>query len=33
VDFVALSHLHFDHAANRDLFPTAELIVHAREIA
>jgi|SRR5208283_3507227 len=33
VDFVVLSHLHFDHAANWDLFPNAEIIVHEREIA
>src|ERR1022692_4838981 len=33
VDFVVLSHLHFDHAANWDLFPKAEIIVHEREIA
>jgi N-acyl homoserine lactone hydrolase len=33
VDFVVLSHLHFDHAANWDLFPNAELIAHEREIS
>ena len=33
VDFVVLSHLHFDHAANWDLFANAEIIVHEREIA
>lgn len=29
---VVLSHLHWDHAANADLFAAAEVIVHAREI-
>jgi N-acyl homoserine lactone hydrolase len=33
VDFVVLSHLHFDHAANWDLFPNAEVVVHESEIA
>jgi len=33
VDFVVLSHLHFDHAANWDLFPHAEIIVHEHEMA
>ncbi len=33
VDMVVLSHLHFDHAANWDLFPNAEIILHEREIA
>jgi len=33
VDVVVLSHLHFDHAANWDLFPNAEIILHEREIA
>jgi N-acyl homoserine lactone hydrolase len=29
---VVLSHLHWDHAANADLFPAADVIVHAREL-
>jgi N-acyl homoserine lactone hydrolase len=33
VECVVLSHLHFDHAANWDLFPNAEIIVHEREVA
>jgi glyoxylase-like metal-dependent hydrolase (beta-lactamase superfamily II) len=33
IDWVVLSHLHFDHAANWDLFPNAGLVVHEREIA
>jgi N-acyl homoserine lactone hydrolase len=33
VDYVVLSHLHFDHAANWDLFPHAEIILHEREMA
>ena len=33
VNFVVLSHLHFDHAANWDLFPNAEIVVHEREMA
>ncbi len=33
VDCVVLSHLHFDHAANWDLFLNAEIIVHEREVA
>lgn len=33
IDFVVLSHLHFDHAANWDLFPSAEVILHKREMA
>jgi glyoxylase-like metal-dependent hydrolase (beta-lactamase superfamily II) len=32
VDCVVLSHLHFDHAANWDLFPNTEIILHEREI-
>jgi N-acyl homoserine lactone hydrolase len=33
INLVVLSHLHFDHAANWDLFPSAEIIVHERELA
>ncbi len=33
VDCVVLSHLHFDHAANWDLFPGAEVVVHKEELA
>jgi glyoxylase-like metal-dependent hydrolase (beta-lactamase superfamily II) len=33
IDCVVLSHLHFDHAANWDLFPKADLVVHEKEIA
>ena len=33
IDCVVLSHLHFDHAVNWDLFPNAELVVHEKEIA
>jgi glyoxylase-like metal-dependent hydrolase (beta-lactamase superfamily II) len=33
IDWVVLSHLHFDHAANWDLFPNADLVVHEKEIA
>lgn len=29
---VVLSHLHFDHAANADLFPWAEVYVHEAEL-
>ncbi|MGA7563829.1 MAG: MBL fold metallo-hydrolase [Desulfobaccales bacterium] len=29
---VILSHLHFDHAANWDLFPGAEIVVHEEEM-
>jgi glyoxylase-like metal-dependent hydrolase (beta-lactamase superfamily II) len=32
IDLLVLSHLHFDHAANWDLFPKAELVVHEREL-
>jgi glyoxylase-like metal-dependent hydrolase (beta-lactamase superfamily II) len=32
VHTVVLSHLHFDHAANWDLFPDAEILVHEREM-
>jgi N-acyl homoserine lactone hydrolase len=33
IDCVVLSHLHFDHAANWDLFPGAEIVVHKEELA
>jgi len=33
LDLVILSHLHFDHAANWDVFPKAEIVVHERELA
>jgi glyoxylase-like metal-dependent hydrolase (beta-lactamase superfamily II) len=33
VDVLVLSHLHFDHAANWDVFPKAEIVVHERELA
>ena len=33
INCVVLSHLHFDHAANWDLFPKADLVVHEKEIA
>ncbi|WP_038056658.1 MBL fold metallo-hydrolase [Thermus amyloliquefaciens] len=33
VEVVVVSHLHFDHAANVDLFPWAEVILHPREWA
>lgn len=33
LDLVILSHLHFDHAANWDLFPKAEIVVHDCELA
>src|SRR6201996_4030131 len=29
---VVLSHLHWDHAANADLFANAEILVHQREL-
>ncbi|MBX5464777.1 MAG: MBL fold metallo-hydrolase, partial [Clostridia bacterium] len=32
VEAVVLSHLHFDHAANWELFPRAEILVHRREL-
>jgi N-acyl homoserine lactone hydrolase len=31
VDLVVLTHLHFDHAGNFDVFPNAEIIVQKRE--
>lgn len=33
IDAVVLSHLHFDHAANWDLFPGADIFVHEEELA
>ena len=33
IDCVVLSHLHFDHAANWDLFVNAEIVVHESEVA
>jgi len=33
LELVVLSHLHFDHAANWDVFPKAEIVVHERELA
>ncbi|NLC51964.1 MAG: MBL fold metallo-hydrolase, partial [Firmicutes bacterium] len=32
VDMVILSHLHYDHAANINLFPQAELVLGRREL-
>lgn len=32
VDAVVLSHFHFDHAANWDLFPSARIYLHEREM-
>ncbi len=33
VALVVVSHLHFDHAANLDLFPWAEVVIHPAELA
>ncbi|QDM18079.1 MBL fold metallo-hydrolase [Tardiphaga sp. vice352] len=33
IDTVVLSHVHWDHAANADLFPAASIVIHARELA
>lgn len=33
ISCVVLSHLHFDHAANWDLCPKAEIVVHEKELA
>ena len=33
IDCVVISHLHFDHAANWDLFVNAEIVVHESEVA
>ncbi|WP_185022459.1 N-acyl homoserine lactonase family protein [Rathayibacter sp. PhB185] len=33
IDTVVLTHLHFDHAANAELFPRADLVVHEAELA
>lgn len=32
VDVVVISHLHFDHASNAELFPNSKVIVHETEI-
>ena len=32
IDLLVLSHLHFDHAANWDVFPNAEILIHEREL-
>ncbi|APD10339.1 MULTISPECIES: MBL fold metallo-hydrolase [Thermus] len=32
VELLVLSHLHFDHAANLDLFPWAQVVVHRLEL-
>lgn len=32
IDLVVLSHLHFDHAANAELFDSSEIIVHQAEL-
>lgn len=32
VELVVVSHLHFDHAANLDLFPWAEVVIHPAEM-
>src|SRR4051794_3437961 len=33
IDTVVLSHAHWDSAANADLFPNAEIVLHERELA
>jgi N-acyl homoserine lactone hydrolase len=33
VDTVVLSHVHWDTAANADLFPNAEIVLHEKELA
>jgi N-acyl homoserine lactone hydrolase len=33
IDTVVLSHVHWDNAANIDLFPSAEVVIHERELA
>lgn len=33
IDMVVLSHVHWDTAANADLFPSAEIVIHDRELA
>ena len=33
IDTVVLSHVHWDNAANADLFPSAEIVIHERELA
>lgn len=32
VDTIVLSHLHFDHASNVELFPNAEVLIHRTEL-
>ena len=32
IDVILLSHLHFDHAGNLDLFPKANVVVHKQEV-
>lgn len=32
IDIVVLSHLHFDHAGNAELFPDAKIVLHANEL-
>ena len=32
IDFIILSHLHFDHIINVDLFPNAQIIISKKEI-
>jgi len=33
IDTVVLSHVHWDNAANADLFPNAEIVIHEQELA
>jgi N-acyl homoserine lactone hydrolase len=33
IDTIVLSHVHWDSAANADLFPNAEIVLHQRELA
>jgi N-acyl homoserine lactone hydrolase len=33
IDTVVLSHVHWDNAANADLFPNAEIVIHEKELA
>jgi glyoxylase-like metal-dependent hydrolase (beta-lactamase superfamily II) len=33
IDTVVLSHVHWDNAANADLFPNAEIVLHEKELA
>ena len=32
IDLVVLTHMHWDHCANADLFPNARVLVHPKEI-